>query len=74
MMEHIEIIADDTRVFLCDVHDHFVYIKDTIISFRELADGIQDGYMSIISCCYDSSAAAGMMSYICCFIVYGLLI
>jgi magnesium transporter len=49
MKEHLEMIADDTRVFLSDVYDHFVYIKDTIISFRELDDSIHDGYMSMIS-------------------------
>lgn len=43
------LITEDTRVFLIDVKDHFMQVKDTITSFRELAADMLDGYLSMIS-------------------------
>mgnify|MGYP003564631913 CR=1 FL=1 len=45
----VVLITDDTRVFLNDVNDHFMQVKDTIASFRELAADMLDGYLSMIS-------------------------
>ncbi|MGD2096473.1 MAG: magnesium/cobalt transporter CorA [Desulfobacterales bacterium] len=49
MKEEVLLITDDTRVFFRDVNDHFMQVKDTIISFRELAAGMLDGYLSMVS-------------------------
>ena len=49
MKDDVVLITDDTRVFLSDVNDHFMQVKDTIISFRELAADMLNGYLSMIS-------------------------
>jgi len=49
MKKDVVLITDDTRVFLGDVNDHFMQVKDTITSFRELAADMLDGYLSMIS-------------------------
>ncbi len=49
MKENVVLITDETRVFLSDVNDHFMQVKDTITSFRELAADMLDGYLSMIS-------------------------
>ena len=47
--EHAVLITDDTRVFLRDVNDHFMQVKDTANSFRDLAADMLDGYLSMMS-------------------------
>lgn len=43
------LITDNTRVYLNDVKDHFMQVRDTITSFRELAADMLDGYLSMTS-------------------------
>ena len=47
--EDVVLITDDTRIFFSDISDHFMQVKDTIVSFRELATDMLDGYLSMIS-------------------------
>jgi magnesium transporter len=49
MKEDLLLVTDDTRIFLSDVKDHFMQVRDTITSFRELAADMLDGYLSMIS-------------------------
>ena len=43
------LIQDSTRIFLRDVHDHCIYVSDTIESLRDLLSGLLDLYMSSVS-------------------------
>jgi magnesium transporter len=47
--EDAVLITDDTRLYLQDAKDHFMQVKDTANSFRELAADMLDGYLSMIS-------------------------
>jgi len=44
-----ELVTDDTRVFLRDVHDHAVQVIDAAETLRELAAGVMDLHMSAVS-------------------------
>ncbi|NNF25918.1 MAG: magnesium and cobalt transport protein CorA, partial [Gemmatimonadetes bacterium] len=44
-----ELIAEDTRIFLRDVHDHAVQVIDAAETLRELAAGVMDLHMSAVS-------------------------
>ena len=44
-----ELIADSTRLFLRDVHDHTVQAIDTVETFRDLLSGMLDLYLSSLS-------------------------
>jgi len=43
------LIADETRVYLRDLHDHVVQVIDAIENFRDVLMSMQDLYMSGIS-------------------------
>jgi magnesium transporter len=43
------LIEDSTNIFLRDVYDHTIQVLDTIDSFREMASGMQDTYLSSMS-------------------------
>ena len=43
------LVADATRVFLRDVHDHMIRIIDTVVTLRDVVTGALDLYMSTIS-------------------------
>ena len=43
------LVAEDTRIFLRDVHDHAVQVIDAAETLRELAAGVMDLHMSAVS-------------------------
>jgi len=43
------LVADDTGVYLRDLHDHVVQVMDAIENFRDVLMSLQDLYMSAIS-------------------------
>lgn len=43
------LIKKPTKIFLRDLYDHTIQIMDTIESFRDVASGLLDLYMSIVS-------------------------
>lgn len=43
------LISQDTRIFLRDVHDHAVYVLDTVETLRDLLTGMLDLYLSSTS-------------------------
>jgi magnesium transporter len=49
LRERRELITDDTRDYLRDVHDHTIQIIDTLESFREMLAGMVDVHLSMIS-------------------------
>lgn len=44
-----DLIADATRIYLRDVHDHAMQAIDTVETYRDLLSGMQDLYLSSIS-------------------------
>lgn len=44
-----DLIGDNTEIFLRDVHDHLIQISETIETYRDLAAGLLDLYLSGIS-------------------------
>ncbi len=42
-------ITDATRLYLRDLHDHIIYIMDTVENYREVLSGMLDIYLSSIS-------------------------
>lgn len=44
-----ELLSENTRVYLRDLYDHVVQIMDIIETYREMASGLTDAYMSSIS-------------------------
>jgi len=50
-LEHSEspLIHESTRIFLRDVYDHTIQIVETIESYREIASGMLDLYLSLMS-------------------------
>lgn len=44
-----ELIAEETKVYLRDLHDHVVQVIDAIENFRDVLTSLQDLYMSGIS-------------------------
>ncbi|MBN1493207.1 MAG: magnesium/cobalt transporter CorA [Candidatus Omnitrophica bacterium] len=45
----IELIGDDTRVFLRDLYDHTIQVIDSVETFRDMSSGLLDLYLSSIS-------------------------
>ena len=43
------LIADETRVYLRDVHDHTIQILDLLESYRDISAGITEVYLSSVS-------------------------
>lgn len=50
-LERIEsdIVKDTTRIYLRDVHDHAVYLVDTVETFREMLQGMLDVYLTSVN-------------------------
>jgi magnesium transporter len=44
-----DLITDNTRIFLRDVHDHVIQLIDMIETYREMLSGLSDIYLSTIS-------------------------
>lgn len=44
-----DFVSDDTRKYLRDVHDHTVQVIDIVETFRDMASGTLDIYMSSVS-------------------------
>lgn len=44
-----ELISDNTEIFLRDVHDHLTQISETIETYRDIAAGLLDLYLSGVS-------------------------
>lgn len=44
-----ELISGETKVFLRDVYDHTIQVNETIVTYREMAAGMQDLYLSTVS-------------------------
>lgn len=49
LRDHSEFISDDVRIYLKDCYDHIVQIIDIIETYRELASGLMDVYLSAVS-------------------------
>ena len=45
----IGLVTDETRRFLRDVHDHVLQLIDIVETYRELASGLLDLYLSSLS-------------------------
>jgi magnesium transporter len=43
------LIADETRIYLRDVHDHTIQIIDLVESYRDISSGVTDVYLSSLS-------------------------
>jgi magnesium transporter len=43
------LVADETRIYLRDCHDHVILIIDLLESYRDLASGLTDVYLSNVS-------------------------
>jgi magnesium transporter len=44
-----ELVSDETRLYLRDCYDHSVQIIDLLESYRDLAGGLMDTYLSLVS-------------------------
>ncbi|WP_413174311.1 magnesium/cobalt transporter CorA [Anabaena azotica] len=44
-----QIISDDVRIYLRDCYDHTVQVMDMVETYRELASGLMDVYLSAVS-------------------------
>jgi magnesium transporter len=44
-----DLVGPETRVFLRDCYDHCVQVIDTLETYREIASGLMDAYMSAVS-------------------------
>ncbi len=49
MRTESSLIADGTKIYLRDVHDHAIYAIETIEGFRDIVSGMVDLYLSSIS-------------------------
>jgi magnesium transporter len=47
--EDAALIADNTRLYLSDVYDHFKQVIDTITTCREIATDMLNGYLSMVN-------------------------
>lgn len=47
--EESHLISPDTRVFVRDCYDHIIQVIDIIETYRDLASGLQDVYLSSLS-------------------------
>jgi magnesium transporter len=46
LRDEFDLVSDATRVYLRDVHDHTVQLIDIIETYREIASGLVDAYLS----------------------------
>ncbi len=49
LREPIAVIGEDTRLYLRDCYDHTIQIMDLVETYRELASGLMDIYLSSVS-------------------------
>ncbi len=49
MRDDSDLVVEETRLFLRDVYDHTVRVIDLVETYRELAAGLMDMYLSIVS-------------------------
>lgn len=47
--EESDLLSDSVRIYLRDVHDHAVYLVDTIETFRDMLSGMLDIYLSSVN-------------------------
>jgi len=47
--DSVPLLAEETRVFLRDVHDHAMQVIDTVETYRDILTGLQDLYLSGVS-------------------------
>jgi magnesium transporter len=47
--DDLELITDNTRIFIRDVYDHTIQVIETIESYRDIVGGMLDIYLSSIS-------------------------
>jgi magnesium transporter len=47
--EPTPLIAEETRVYLRDCYDHAIQVMDLLETFREIASGLVDAYLSMLS-------------------------
>lgn len=47
--EHYETLSDNTQTYLRDVYDHAVHIIDILETYREVATGLNETYMTAVS-------------------------
>jgi magnesium transporter len=43
------LIREETRIYLRDVHDHIIQVIDIVETYREIASGLMDVYLSSVS-------------------------
>ncbi len=46
MRDHTDLISDETRIYLRDVHDHSIQIIDLVENYRDIAAGITEVYLA----------------------------
>ncbi len=49
LMEQVDLVSDQTRLYLRDVYDHTLYILDVLESHRETCSDLRDYYLSAVS-------------------------
>ncbi|HUS91601.1 MAG TPA: magnesium/cobalt transporter CorA [Phycisphaerae bacterium] len=49
LREGLEIIGDQTRIYLRDCYDHIIQVIDMVETYRELASGLLEAYLSSLS-------------------------
>jgi len=49
MRDDSQFVADETRLYLRDCYDHVIQVMDMLETYRELASGLMDLYLSSIS-------------------------
>src|SRR5262249_23150243 len=49
MRDECPLISDETRLYLRDVHDHTIQIIDLVENYRDVAAGITDVHLAVVS-------------------------
>jgi magnesium transporter len=44
-----ELVSENTSVYLRDVHDHIIQVAETVEAFREMASGMLELYLTLVS-------------------------
>ncbi len=47
--DELPLVAEETRAFFRDLYDHTIHVIDTLETFRDIAGGLQDLYLSLVS-------------------------
>lgn len=47
--DELELITEDTRIFLRDLYDHTIHVIDTVETLREMVAGMMEVYLSSVS-------------------------